>query len=153
MFVEAFQYGLRKGHFNESLSHRPMASLAEVVTYVEWYIKGEERNIENKVIDVKRTTNNIDNSQQSCKNHYISTVRDKEKFKWRGKTIESLTPLNTRCDELWREVLHMHAIFLPPFPNLGAMGSEPRTWCKFHKVRGQYTKYCYQLKKETYCII
>lgn len=44
MFIQVFQNGLRVRHFNESLAQRPTASLVEVVTHVEYYIKGGESN-------------------------------------------------------------------------------------------------------------
>lgn len=46
MFVEAFQNRLRATYLNESLSYRLVVSMAEVVTRLECYIKGEERNVE-----------------------------------------------------------------------------------------------------------
>lgn len=45
MFIRVFHNGLRVRHFNESLAQKPYASMAEVVTRAECYIKGEERNI------------------------------------------------------------------------------------------------------------
>lgn len=45
MFVGPFQNRLRAAHFNESLTQRLAKSLAEVLTRVECYIKGEESNI------------------------------------------------------------------------------------------------------------
>lgn len=45
MFIRVFHNRLRVGHFNESLAQKPYASMAEVVTIAECYIKGEESNI------------------------------------------------------------------------------------------------------------
>lgn len=53
MFIGAFQNGVRANHFNESLTHMSANSLAEVVTRVECYIKGSERNAKKKARDVK----------------------------------------------------------------------------------------------------
>lgn len=63
MFVGAFQNGLRAGTYNECLTQRLTPSLEEVVTHGECYIKGEERNAENKARDVKEQADgNSDNT-------------------------------------------------------------------------------------------
>lgn len=53
MFVGAFHNGLRVGRFNESATHKPASSWADVVTRAEYLIKDEERNSKKKVRDVK----------------------------------------------------------------------------------------------------
>lgn len=51
------------GHFNKSIIERLIISLDEVVISEDYYIKGEESNVEKKVEDVKQhTTSNPDNS-------------------------------------------------------------------------------------------
>lgn len=68
VFVGAFHNGLRVGQFNESTTHKPVSSLAEVVTRAEYYIKDEESNSKKKVRDVKLHTSNADNSQKLWRN-------------------------------------------------------------------------------------
>lgn len=42
---------------------------------------------------------------------------------------------------------------MPHVPKLYVIGPEPSRWCKFHKVKGNYTEDFYQLKKEIKCLI
>lgn len=51
MFVGAFQNKLKTIHFIKSLAQNLSLSLAEAVAKAECYIKGEERNAENKADD------------------------------------------------------------------------------------------------------
>lgn len=53
IFVGELQNGLKARHFNESISHKPALSLAEVVAIDECYIKGEESNSKKKACGVK----------------------------------------------------------------------------------------------------
>lgn len=51
MFVWAFNNGIMLRHFYESLNQRLTAFLVEVVTQMEYHIKGEENNVEKKAWD------------------------------------------------------------------------------------------------------
>jgi hypothetical protein len=51
MFVSAFQNVLKVGHFNESLAQKPAISMQEIIKRVEYYIKGEESNVEKRTRD------------------------------------------------------------------------------------------------------
>ncbi|GAU39963.1 hypothetical protein TSUD_61520 [Trifolium subterraneum] len=46
MIVAAFHNDLKAGHFNESLTQKPAASMQEVIKRASCYIKGEESNAE-----------------------------------------------------------------------------------------------------------
>ena len=71
------------------------------MTRVEFYIKGEENTTKNKNRDVEEhTSGNTD----------TSPISDKTPFKQSVKIVKSLTPLNTLCEQIWREVIHMHDI-------------------------------------------
>lgn len=48
MFMGAFQNRLRFRDFNESFTYRSPISMAEVMTHVEFYIKGKESNVEKR---------------------------------------------------------------------------------------------------------
>lgn len=61
---------------------------------------------------------------------------------------KSFTPQNSRPEQIWCEVLHLHNIPKPPSPKANVLRHEPRRWCKFHKVHGHHAEDCYQLKKE-----
>lgn len=67
--------------------------------------------------------------------------------------MESFTPPNTRHEEIWHKVLHLHDIPTPSAPKVYVIGLDPGRWCKFHRVKGYHTKDCYQLKKEIECLI
>lgn len=94
MFVGMFQNGLKTGHFSESLAQKSASSLEEVVTKVECYIKGEEKNIKRKVHDSEERIPNTERSHPQRKRNYISPIKDKSAFKRVGKVIENFTPLN-----------------------------------------------------------
>lgn len=70
--MDKFQNKLKEGHFNESICQKPPLSLEEVVTKVESYIKGEERNTEKKTHDVKECVPNSEDSHQQNKSNYTS---------------------------------------------------------------------------------
>lgn len=46
MFVGVFQHDLKAGKFNESLAQKSASNMDKVITRAEFYIKGEERNME-----------------------------------------------------------------------------------------------------------
>jgi len=48
VFVGPFQNDLRDGQFIESLAHKPVDSMDEIIARAECYIKGEESNMEKK---------------------------------------------------------------------------------------------------------
>lgn len=95
MFFRAFQNGLKKGHFNESLAQNPTLMLAKVVPKTNCYIKGKERNAKKKTRDSKEPISG-ERSHSSNMNNYPSPVKEKSTFKRVGKMMESFTPLNTR---------------------------------------------------------
>lgn len=85
MFVGAFINVLRARNFNESMSHMPTSFLEDVVPHVELYLKGKKI-CQKKSRDVKDCTfGNFDNTQQSHKNHYTLSFRDRETFKGNKK--------------------------------------------------------------------
>lgn len=65
--------------------------LAEVVTRAECYIKGEERNAQKKVCNVKEHTPGVESSHHPRKNNYTSPMKDKSTFKRVGKVAKSFT--------------------------------------------------------------
>lgn len=60
-------------------------------------------------------------------------------FKRVGKTTMSFTPSNTRCEQIWREVIYLHNIPTSPAPKVDVMGYELGIRYKFHMVKGNYT--------------
>jgi hypothetical protein len=46
MFVSTLHNVLKAGHFNESLAQKPATSMQEIIKRAEFYIKGEESNVE-----------------------------------------------------------------------------------------------------------
>lgn len=69
--------------------------MAEVVTLVKCYIKGDERNTEKKAHDVKDRVLGVESSHHPRKNNFTPLVKDKSSFKRVRKAAESFTPLNT----------------------------------------------------------
>lgn len=47
----------------------------------------------------------------------------------------------------------MHNIAQPSAPKAYVMGPEPNIWCKFLKVKGNYSEVSLQLKKDMECLI
>lgn len=101
-----------------------MLSLAEVTTRVECYIKGEESNAEKKVCDVKKCVPNTEGSHQQRKINYTSPIKDKITSNRIYKTMENIMPLNTRCEQIWHKVLHLHNIPTLPAPKEDVMVPE-----------------------------
>lgn len=95
MFVRKFHNGLKTGHFNESLTQKPILSLVEVVTRDKFYIKNEESNVDKKARDVKERVPNAKGSHHQRKSNYTSLIKDKTTFKRVVKASKSFTPLNT----------------------------------------------------------
>lgn len=53
-------------------------------------------------------------------------MKYKTVFKREEKTEQSFTHLNTRYEQIFHEVLHLHNILTPPPPKTDVMGPEPR---------------------------
>lgn len=121
----------------------------ELVTRAECYTKGEESNSEKKARDAKERVSNARISHRQRKSKYISAIKDKIAFKMIGKVTKNFTPLNTRCEQIWHEELHLHNNLTLSAPMADVMGSEQGRWFKFYKVKGYHTEECYQLQKET----
>lgn len=41
IFIGDFQNDLKAGHFNESLAQKSVTTIKEIMTWVEYYIKGD----------------------------------------------------------------------------------------------------------------
>lgn len=101
-----------------------------MVTKVESYIKGEERNTKKKAREFKERVPNSKDSYHQRKSNYTSSIKYKITFKIIGKTMESLTPLNTRHEHNRRGVLHIYNTPTSPAPKVDVMDPEPGRWCK-----------------------
>lgn len=88
-----------------------------------------------KACDVKECVHNIEASQHSQKNNYTSLIRNKMTFKRGGKVVKGFTPLKTRHEQIWKEVLQLHDVHTPSAPKADVMGPELGIRCKFHKVK------------------
>lgn len=136
-------------HMNmQSPSTRKWSSLAEMMTRAECYIKGKESKYEKKARDMKEHTSITNISQQSRKSQYTSPVKNRMMFKRIRIPIEKFIPMNTRQEQIWQELFHVHNIPQLSAPKAYVMGLEPNSWCKFRKFKGNDTNDCYQLKKE-----
>lgn len=94
--------------------------------------------------DVKEHVPSVEGLNHPQKSNYTSPLKAKATF---GEQ-KSFTPLNTRHEHIWWEVLHQINIPTPPTPKVYVMVPEPGRWCKFHKVKGSHTEECCQLKKK-----
>lgn len=125
MFKGVFQNGLRTGHFNESLSQKLIASMSEIMEYVECYISDEEINVDKKAINIKKRVSDVsDSSYQQRKSQYTSPVRDKASFKQSGLCC------------LYRDMYKTNI-----------MRRKLNRWSKYHKMRGHHTNHYYERKK------
>lgn len=114
--------------------------MAEVVTRVESYIKGDENNNDKKAHDVKEHVPKVGRPHHQIKSNYTSPIKDHTTFKRVGKMAENFKPLNTHHELIWYEVLHLHNIPLAPTPKTDVMGSELFRWCKFYIIKGHHTE-------------
>lgn len=96
----------------------------EVVTREECYIKGEDSNIVKEARDIKERVLNPKGLHYIIKSKYISPIKYKTTFKRIGKTSESFTSLNTRCEYFLCEVLHLHNIHTSLAHKMDVMGHE-----------------------------
>lgn len=124
----------------------PPPQLTHVVTKAKCYVKREDDNTEKNVSYVKDHIPNTEMSYHSWNNNQSLPVKDKRCFMW--KCHGKLHALNTRYNQIWKEIIHLYDIHAPSSPEEFVMGHESNRWCKFHKVKVHHTKYCYQLKKE-----
>lgn len=62
MFKGVFQNGLRTRYFNESLSQKLVASMSEIMEYVECYISDKEINVDKKAINIKKRASDVSDS-------------------------------------------------------------------------------------------
>lgn len=104
MFVEAFQNGLKFGHFNESLAQKSSTNMDEVMNIAECYIKDEERYMQKRYRDVEQKVQPRHSRPIPRKDHHRHGSRDKSTMKpsWRRyeKFTESFTPLNSKCMDI-----------------------------------------------------
>lgn len=119
-----------------------------MITKAECYIKGKDSNTKKKARDIKDYVPNAEGSYQYRKSNYNFPIMGKTIFKRVGKTVESFTPLNTRREQIWHEIIHLHNIHMPLAPKTDMMGPKPCIWCKLHTVKGHHIEDRYQLKKE-----
>jgi len=113
----------------------------------KWYIKGEESNVENKARDTKERGGSGGDKQ----NYYPPPTRDRGTFKRqerRAFNIDSFTLLNTRPEQIYKEVYNTRLIPNPSEPRVERMGSDPNAWCKYDQIRGHTTGNCWQLRKK-----
>src|SRR4051812_40158849 len=68
--------------------------------------------------------------------NYTSHIIEKKMFKRVSKTPYSVTPLNTCCEKIWWEVLHLHNIPTLPTPKADVTDPELGILCKFNRVKG-----------------
>ncbi|GAU43828.1 hypothetical protein TSUD_399210 [Trifolium subterraneum] len=168
MFVAAFHNGLKAGHFNESLAHKPAASMQEVIKRASCYIKGEESNAEKRSRDAKEKDSRNSNGkgsnsqpQRNWQNH------DTHKQGYRVKPYHPPnssggmgyphyrrypgdredTPLNRARVHVLHEILQADLAPLPP-PRMHntIMGPDTEAWCAYHRCKGHETERCFRLR-------
>ncbi|GAU44843.1 hypothetical protein TSUD_400440 [Trifolium subterraneum] len=138
MFVAAFHNGLKAGHFNESLAHKPATSMQEVIKRASCYIKGDESNAEKRSRDGYRAKPyHPPNSAggMGCP-HYRRYPADRE-----------YTPLNRTRVHVLHGILQAGLAPLPP-PKMHntIMGPDTEAWCAYHRRKGHETERCFRLR-------
>ncbi|GAU35259.1 hypothetical protein TSUD_323960 [Trifolium subterraneum] len=168
MFVAACHNGLKAGHFNESLAHKPATSMQEVIKRASCYIKGEESNAEKHSRDAKENDSRNNNGkgsnsqpQRNWQNH------DTHKQGYRAKPYHppnsaggmgyphyrryledrEYTPLNSARVHVLHEILQAGPTPLPP-PRMHntIMGPDTEVWCAYHRCKGHETERCFCLR-------
>jgi hypothetical protein len=124
----------------------------------ECYIKGEESNAKKKAGDTKKRGNTNSNRR----NYYPPPTRDKGTFNFVKKKnkgtfksqdripygVDNFTPLNTRPEQIYKEIFHSKLISDPLEPRFNCMGLDQNAWCKYHTIKGHTTDDCIHLKRE-----
>lgn len=114
MFVGEFQNGLIERHFNEFMTYKLTLLLTLVVTRVECYTEGEERNTKKKASSVKEHVSNSKSSHPHKKSNYTSPIKEDIAFKKVDKVTKNFTPPYLQYEQIWRNVLHLHNIHTLP---------------------------------------
>ncbi|MCH89551.1 hypothetical protein A2U01_0010450, partial [Trifolium medium] len=159
MFVAAFHNGLKAGQFNESLAHKPVVTMQEIMMRVECYIKGEESNAEKRNRDSREKPQDRRSPEryQRRGNQRFNRYQGRDNGRpyqqsWNGgqrsyRTEEEYTRLNDTKVHVLDEILSTGLARLPPVPDRHVrLGPNLDEWCHYHRCKGHDTEKCYRLK-------
>ena len=120
----------------------------EIITKVEYYIKGEESNLEKQSKDTSKKS--MTREEGSGRKHDSSrtSLRDRprehatqrpNRRPFDPNNFE--TPLNIRRGNFLQEVMHLNLISEAPHPKRdnSMTGRDVGAWCSYHKLWGHHT--------------